>query len=113
MRAALCCSFCRRSDQVVPSLVGGPGVFICGDCVTLADRAIRGEQIPDFAGWDAMSDDDLLISLRPAHHLVEQATDAVGQLVATLRRRSVSWERIGAALGISRQAAWERWASRT
>jgi biotin operon repressor len=28
--------------------------------------------------------------------------------VETLRRRGVSWEAIGSALGVSRQAAWER-----
>jgi ATP-dependent Clp protease ATP-binding subunit ClpX len=30
------------------------------------------------------------------------------QQVETLRKRGVSWADIGAALGVSRQAAWER-----
>jgi biotin operon repressor len=28
--------------------------------------------------------------------------------VETLRQRGISWEAIGGALGVSRQAAWER-----
>lgn len=34
---------------------------------------------------------------------------ALDSEVQTLRLRSVSWEKIGAAVGISRQSAWERW----
>ena len=38
-----------------------------------------------------------------------EATRAVLQaMIGELRQRKVSWEAIGKALGISRQAAWER-----
>ena len=38
-----------------------------------------------------------------------EATRAVLQaMIEELRQRKVSWEAIGKALGISRQAAWER-----
>ena len=105
------CSFCRRDHQHVPTLVAGPGCYICGDCVTLAAKAIKREQIPDFAGWDSMDDDALLATLHPARVIADKAEAATAELVRVLRRREVSWARIGEALGISRQAAWERFAS--
>ncbi|SIO84626.1 hypothetical protein [Nocardiopsis sp. JB363] len=46
------------------------------------------------------------------HNLASQRslTDAaLDSEVQTLRLRSVPWEKIGAAMGISRQSAWERW----
>ncbi|MGW5880237.1 hypothetical protein ACWFMI_27190 [Nocardiopsis terrae] len=46
------------------------------------------------------------------HTLASQsslASAALDSEVQTLRLRSVSWDRIGAAVGIARQSAWERW----
>jgi hypothetical protein len=60
------------------------------------------------AGWDAMSDDELLGALKPAAATVDATRAVLNSLVETLRRRGVSWAAIGGALGISRQAAWER-----
>jgi len=37
-----------------------------------------------------------------------QIDAAMHDYVDTLRARGVSWTRIGAALGVSKQAAWER-----
>src|SRR5690242_5323052 len=39
---------------------------------------------------------------------VSQADAAVHDYVDVLRSRGISWTRIGAALGVSKQAAWER-----
>ncbi|MGI8493661.1 MAG: ClpX C4-type zinc finger protein [Acidimicrobiales bacterium] len=107
------CSFCRRDHDHVATLVAGPGVYICGDCVGLAKRAIEGKAIPDFAGWASMGDDGLLASLVAAKAIADRVDDAVGELVAVLRERGVTWERIGETLGVSRQAAWQRYASAT
>jgi ATP-dependent Clp protease ATP-binding subunit ClpX len=90
--------------------VAGPGVHICSDCVSLAARAIKRDQIPDFTRFDDLSDDELLGSLLPARTIADQTHDAVGQLIGLLRSRGVSWARIGGVLGVSRQAAWERYA---
>ena len=40
--------------------------------------------------------------------LVTQADAAVHDYVGVLRGRGISWTRIGEALGVSKQAAWER-----
>jgi len=57
-----------------------------------------------------MTDDDLLASLKPAAASVEGTRAVLRSQVDVLRRRGVSWELIGGALGVSRQAAWERFA---
>lgn len=57
-----------------------------------------------------MSDEALLASLRTTLASVEQVRDGLQARIDELRRREVSWARIGAALGMSRQAAWERFA---
>jgi hypothetical protein len=39
---------------------------------------------------------------------VSQVDDALHDQVGMLRARGVSWTRVGEALGVSKQAAWER-----
>jgi hypothetical protein len=104
------CTFCRKDADHVAKLVAGPGVFICDGCVDLAGRAMRGEAIPDFPGWASLSDEQLLSSLSVAAATVEGVEGSVRQQIGVLRDRGVTWARIGAALGMSRQAAWERFA---
>jgi biotin operon repressor len=55
-----------------------------------------------------MSDQQLLESLQPAVATVEATRTVLQMQIDALRRRDVSWSAIGDALGISRQAAWER-----
>ena len=37
------CSFCRKSEDQVDKLVAGPRVYICDECVALADRIMKGD----------------------------------------------------------------------
>jgi hypothetical protein len=60
-----------------------------------------------FAGWDAMTDEQLLESLKPSAATVDAVRAVLQNQVEALRKREVSWAAIGDALGISRQAAWE------
>jgi ATP-dependent Clp protease ATP-binding subunit ClpX len=48
---------------------------------------------------------ELLVRIHRAHEGVDRT---VQQVVDTLRERQVSWARIGEALGMTRQSAWER-----
>ncbi|NRP73760.1 hypothetical protein ILFOPFJJ_04673 [Ensifer psoraleae] len=50
----------------------------------------------------------LLSLLKPIEETVEGKSNQLQSVVETLRSRRVSWAHIGQALGISRQAAWER-----
>jgi hypothetical protein len=60
-----------------------------------------------FAGWDAMTDEQmtdeqLLESLKPSAATVDAVRAVLQNQVEALRKREVSWAAIGDALGISR-----------
>jgi hypothetical protein len=106
-RRRLSCSFCERRDSEVAKLLGGPKVQICDACVGVCNKIL--EATPStFSGWDAMTDDQLLKSLKPAVATVEATRAVLQTQIDTLRKRGVSWNAIGGVLGMSRQAAWER-----
>ena len=90
--------------------MGGPSVYICDGCVAACNRLLKAHQGPaaDFAGWDAYTNEELLASLPPSEATLSAVRDDLRAKVAILRERGVSWAAIGEALGISRQAAWER-----
>ena len=107
----LFCSFCLKSDHEVDRLIGGPGVYICGACVDVCNKILkplRGKTVPDFAGWDSHTDSQLLESLAPTEKTLEAVRRDLQTKVDILRKRGTSWEAIGSSLGVSRQAAWER-----
>jgi len=104
----LYCSFCRRDDSVVAKLIAGPGIYICDACIGLCNDILAGRPHTDFPGSETLSDDALLTTLAPSSAAVEAVRMVLQEHIDLLRRRGVSWVRIGEALGISRQAAWER-----
>ena len=106
----LFCSFCRKDDATVDKLIGGPGVYICDVCVAACNRILDGKPAPPFPGWESLSDDALLQTLRPSSAAVDTVREVLQEHVELLRTRGTSWAAIGDALGISRQAAWERFA---
>jgi hypothetical protein len=75
---------------------GPGGVAIGGAC---ADRPARGERASSVGARR------LAIEVQA---VVSQADAAVHDYVDVLRSRGISWTRIGQALGVSKQAAWER-----
>ena len=123
---ALTCSFCNKSQSEVAKLIAGPGVYICNECVDLCNQIIaeelarKGAQAPTagrsansqdpttIKAWDGLSDDGLLEEMVRAHAAHQNVDRAVAHHVAALRERGVSWARIGEALGMTRQSAWER-----
>jgi hypothetical protein len=106
-RPRLSCSFCGKSEANVAKLLAGPRVHICDACVAVCTKIL--EATPEgFAGWASLTDARLLGSLGSAQAAAEGARDVLQQQVEELRKRGVSWAAIGGELGISRQAAWER-----
>jgi hypothetical protein len=103
----LACSFCGKKASEVSKLLGGPKVHICDSCVGVCNKILEATP-PTFAGWDAMTDDQLLKSLVPAVATVEATRTVLQAQIETLRKRGVSWNAIGVVLRMSRQAAWER-----
>ena len=123
---AVSCSFCAKSQFDVVKLVAGPGVYICNECVDLCTQIVAQELdrksgrsgetagpakwqgTPTLKAWDGLSDQDLLAEMVRAHGAHQNVDRAVARHVAALRARGVSWARIGEALGMTRQSAWER-----
>jgi len=104
---SVCCSFCLKDKDSVAKLVAGLGVYICNECVELCTLIIAdapAAPASKVGGWDEQPDD--LGSRRQA--VVSQVGAALHNHVDMLRARGVSWTRVGEALGVSKQAAWER-----
>lgn len=107
------CSFCGvawkpEGDQ---RLAGGFGAQICRACVAryheLFDDA-QAYQERKRAPWVTMDEDELLAHLPHIQSTSRQVEEFLHDWVGLLRDRGVSWQKIGMALGVSRQAAWER-----
>jgi hypothetical protein len=111
----LYCSFCRKSQHEVKKLIAGPAVHICDDCVGLCvqvikDTADADPSKPVSMAWTDMPTAQFLIILGAQDRMYREVRERVQETVGILRKREVSWADIGSALGVSRQAAWERFA---
>jgi ATP-dependent protease Clp ATPase subunit len=107
MKKSLRCSFCGKTEKEVARLIGGPSVHICDGCVGACNKILEATPAT-FAGWDKMTDAQLQGGLKTAEATVEATRAVLQAMIEELRRRGASWEVIGKALGVSRQAAWER-----
>ena len=110
------CSFCGKAQTEVKTLVAGPGVFICDECVQLCQginakkaatqastQEVPGSLLPDNAPAET-----LLKTLAGYNGAFERVDAGMQDIVDILREREVSWATIGQALAVSRQAAWKR-----
>lgn len=107
----LYCSFCLKSQHELKMLIAGPGaIFICDECVALCQLIVEGGT-PDptkYTAPEKLPTERLLTQLKPIEETVQGKGNQLQWVVDTLRKREVSWAVIGAALGVSRQSAWER-----
>jgi ATP-dependent Clp protease ATP-binding subunit ClpX len=107
----LLCSFCGKPQHQVEKLIAGPrAVFICNECVSLCNKVVANEPIPDHAGFKPLDlpTDQLLVLLPSVNFATEANRDFLQAVVDRLREREVSWAAIAEPLGVSRQSAWER-----
>jgi hypothetical protein len=112
------CSFCGKAQTEVKTLVAGPGVFICDECVQLcqaiidkkatAPAAPKPPETPNPLLPDNASTETLLKTLAGYNGAFERIDAGMQDIVDILREREVSWSTIGQALAVSRQAAWQR-----
>ena len=106
------CSFCGKSQTEVKTLVAGPGVFVCDECVKLCQSVIDGERTVQDRPGSLLPDNaptERLLKILAGYNGAFEAVDgAMQDVVDTLREREVSWGAIGQALAVSRQAAWKR-----
>jgi ClpX C4-type zinc finger len=107
----LYCTFCFKSQHEVRRLISGPfNVFICDECVELCNEIIAGRKPKSskIGSIEELPTERLLRHLQPIEDTLQGKSNQLQQVVEVLRSREVSWAQIGAALGISRQSAWER-----
>jgi hypothetical protein len=105
------CSFCLKAAADVRKLVAGPGVYICDQCVELSAQIIGDKQVSAdmVAAWEQKTSDEDLLALLPK--VASAQAQAERQLTMWVRKghaRGITWTRIGEALGMTRQSAWER-----
>jgi len=110
---SLACSFCLKPPAAVETMVAGPGVFICNECVDLSAQIIAAKPRDGSAerveAWEQrLSDDELLAHLPKIAAAAAQVEQHLTAWVRQARARGITWTRIGGALGITRQSAWER-----
>lgn len=107
----LVCSFCLKPESEVATLIAGPGVCICDECVALCQQvmATSAEPVRQLAPWERIDNVDVVLANLP------RVATAGAQVEVTLtewvrrgRQLGATWERIGEALGIARQSAWKR-----
>ena len=109
--AIAACSFCLKPNTEVRRLVAGPGVFICDGCVALCAQLVDGPSspTPHLPAWEhAASVDEVLESLPRIAAAGAQVERHLTGWVRRARALGATWARIGEALGMTRQSAWER-----
>lgn len=108
------CSFCATpgGPGTDLSLVGGLGAQICVPCVEHFHALVQdAEQVSakrKTLPWERMDDTELLATLPQILASAEQNASFAQEWVDMLRGRGITWAEIGRVLGVSRQAAWER-----
>lgn len=110
------CSFCMKAHSDVGTLVAGPGVYICDECVALCCQLIaskpresKPKSVQRIAPWEAEAGlDAVLASLPRVAQAGNQAEYTLKQYVRRARQLRATWAAIGEALGMARQSAWER-----
>ena len=109
------CSFCGKAQTEVKTLIAGPGVFICDECVRLCQSIIAkkaatrsAQQMPSSLLPDKAPNENLLKTLGGYNGAFAAIDTAMQDIVDILREREVSWATIGQTLAVSRQAAWKR-----
>ena len=109
--AIAACSFCLKPNTEVRRLVAGPGVFICDGCVALCAELVDGPPAvtPHLAAWEhATGVEEVLASLPRIAAAGAQVEQHLAGWVRKARALGATWARIGEALGMTRQSAWER-----
>lgn len=105
------CSFCAKPNTEVATLVAGPGVYICNECVTLSQQVIeaKAKAVPRLAPWFQVDDVEAVLANLP--RIAEAGAQVEASLTGWVRRArelGATWARIGDALGMTRQSAWTR-----
>lgn len=109
--AVMYCSFCGRESRQVKKLISGLGVYICDECVTKCVAILENRRLPGtpaLRNREDYSEDELLVEIPRVAATTANIEADLRARIGELRARGVAWARIAAALGVTRQSAWER-----
>jgi hypothetical protein len=107
-KTRLRCGFCGCTDKQAARMLGSAsGRYICDACVSTCNEILAATPEATAQPGGA-SDAQLLSCVRACEASVAALRSLQKSRVDLLRKREVSWAAIGEALGVSRQAAWER-----
>jgi hypothetical protein len=105
------CSFCGVQGGDDKRLAGGLGAMICMDCLAYYHETFSNAEATEKIAsppWEKMSDAEMLSKLPLISSEASQVDRFLREWVKMIRERNISYAEIGKALGVSRQAAWER-----
>ena len=105
------CSFCGAQGGDETRLAGGLGAMICMDCLTYYHETFSDAEATEQIAsppWEKMTDAEMLSKLPQISAEATQVDRFLREWVKMIRERNISYAEIGKALGVSRQAAWER-----
>lgn len=107
------CSYCLRARAETGRLVASPLAAICRSCAQNALDLFASSTSSDDpesvrAPWEQLDDRMLLDRLPQVAAAGSQVERHLRTWVLAARERGLSWARIGEALGMTRQSAWER-----
>ena len=109
------CSFCGQPGRRGMLFAGGLGAMMCKSCVDHYHQTFESASKTQKAfdpPWESMSDAEILSNLPLISQTADQVEEFLVEWVELARSRKLSWAEIGKAMGISRQAAWERFSQR-
>jgi len=109
------CSFCGKQGRKGMRFAGGLGAMICEECVGHYYEVLHSPELAASEAkppWESMSDAEMLSTIPLISKTADQVADFLIEWIQMVRARDLSWASVGAALGVSRQAAWERFAAR-
>lgn len=90
--ATLCCSFCGKSQDEVSTLIAGPSVYVCDECVSLGEEIIS-EKDDDSPRQFAQTARSLAVELRNFPTIPRTAIDRASLLAQELERLVISEDR--------------------
>jgi ClpX C4-type zinc finger len=105
------CSFCGKPNTEVATLVAGPGVYICDECVALCQLIMESKpaSVPQLRAWQQTDDvEAVLESLPRVARAADQVEKDLAGWVGRARELGATWARIGESLDMTRQSAWAR-----
>jgi hypothetical protein len=109
------CSFCGAAGKRGAPFGGGLGAMICESCVNHYHEVFASSAKTKRAAkppWETMTDAEVLSNLPLISRTADEVNEFLVEWVELARSRKLSWAEIGKAMGVSRQAAWERFAQR-